>query len=245
MKEMKMDNWILEMIYNRGTKSYEEIFGNIAQKLFEEYYLKVGNYKLYLTEIEFYLYSNDHEDQYTHRQEYQKEFGFHLHLTGWGGIDLTFGDKNIFGGILLRGIKIKRGNDYEYFNGPWIVINAILNMLNSETVENLRIDAESNSYNTFFDKGNLLETKDILLCKNNAHISQEVYRAPRVGLSYKEDNNEFLVKNYRFICDKNVTKNSFKEKTIVDAVNQKDAGLLKKLTPTKRIIKIAEAIDKA
>jgi hypothetical protein len=244
-KEMKVDNWILEMINNRGGKSYEEIFGDIAKKLFEEYYLKVGNYKLYLTEVEFYFYSDGHKDTYTHMQKYQKEFGFHLHYTGWGGTDLTFGDANIYGGILLRGMKIKHYDDYKYFNGPWIVTNAILNMLNNEIVENLHIDAESDSYNTFFDKGNLLETKDILLCKNNTHISHEVYRAPRIGLSCKEIDNKFLVKNYRFICDKDITKNSFKEKTIVDAVSKKNASLLKNLTPTKRIIKITKAIDKA
>lgn len=48
---------------------------NIAKSLFFRYVIVVGEKEYRLAEIEFYIKSDNHNDQYTHGDQNQKQFG--------------------------------------------------------------------------------------------------------------------------------------------------------------------------
>jgi hypothetical protein len=56
-----------------------------------------------INEVEFYYYSGNHPDPFTHRHPEQLKMGsWYFHETGQ---DITFGDGKNYGGILIRGIR--------------------------------------------------------------------------------------------------------------------------------------------
>lgn len=66
-----------------------------------------------LTEIELYLYSSSHQDEYVHKTLEQMDYGrvyFHKHKNGtykggtYKGMDLVFGSEDVYFGILVRGL---------------------------------------------------------------------------------------------------------------------------------------------
>jgi len=100
-----------------SSKDLQVVFYKFSQKLMNEYYLQIGDEKIELCEIEFYYNDEDkHHDKKTLNNLLQKETGnlfFHEY-----GMDITFGEKNYYGGILIRGIKYK----CNYVGGPSNVV---------------------------------------------------------------------------------------------------------------------------
>ena len=101
----------------------QNIFYKYANKLMNNYYLKIGDLEIELCEIEFYYYDEDkkHADCYVHLSELQQEIGkLYVHnnsnVYNRVGIDLTFGNGKYYGGILIRGIKDKKTN--KFIAGP-------------------------------------------------------------------------------------------------------------------------------
>ena len=83
-------------------QNYQESFNEIANYLLNCIKIHVGAKKYELTEIEFYYYSDDHKDCALHGDELQKTSnGWYVHNKGRGGIDITFGNSDSFGGILI------------------------------------------------------------------------------------------------------------------------------------------------
>jgi len=82
-----------------------EEFHRMAKELFESFvFIKMNGSRFCLTDIEFYLLAEWHQDFFTYAKPEQKIFGKLLRHNS--GIDLTFGieTENIWGGILIRGI---------------------------------------------------------------------------------------------------------------------------------------------
>lgn len=179
-----MDNWILEAIKNKENNhvniDYEQLFYEIAKRLMNKFCLRVGNKKFILTEIEFYYFQkNYHCDCNVHQHELQKEFGIYLHdKHGRGGMDITFGSKECYGGILVRGIK--EDSKQNFISGPLNVTDVITKVLERK-YEDIQ--------------GRNLLSKEIVLEKMNIQF-EDIFYGPRIGLV---NENDFLVKNYRFI----------------------------------------------
>ncbi|MDD5401362.1 MAG: hypothetical protein PHQ93_09270 [Sulfurimonas sp.] len=175
---------------------YQGSFNKIANYLLNCVELQVKTKKYEFTEIEFYYYSDDHKDCALHGDELQKTSnGWYVHNKGRGGIDITFGNCDNFGGILIRGIKEVK-SDGKYIDGP-------LNIMNF--------------FKSQFSCQNKMEIQDKLTlgiiafiqidCKNDT-----VYQGPRIGLV--QPTNPYLVYPYRFLKDLSKEHN-FKEKLTI------------------------------
>ena len=91
-----------------------ESFEKIAKDLFSQYELKIGKDAFELVEIEFYYFSDNHQDGFVHVHEISEAGRLRLHGAG---LDITFAsNSDEYGGILIRSIKnIQTG---VYTNGP-------------------------------------------------------------------------------------------------------------------------------
>ena len=103
-----------ESLLENGVNGLEEKFYEIAEILLTKTKIVKGTREYYITDIEFYLYCDRHEDIITYPRNCEAgDWFFHD-----SGVDISFGsnlsfedDKAIlknnsfFGGILLRGIK--------------------------------------------------------------------------------------------------------------------------------------------
>ena len=105
----------------------EADFKRIANDLLNNWVLKVEDALYRITEIEFYYKGKQHNDSYIHGHELQKQKGkWYFHGSG---IDLTFGNSEAYGGILIRAIY--RINDNKYCYGPLNCILEIFSNLSS------------------------------------------------------------------------------------------------------------------
>lgn len=206
-----MKNWILELVReeekNNVSPDYEALFYSIAKKLMNNYILQVNEKKFILTEIEFYYQDAAcHNDTNTHGSIHQKKFGLHFHDKGYGGMDITFGDKQSYGGILVRGIKEFDQNN-KYTDGPWnTVVKLLCEMYKIQKTDQDRINEwyrKLQSKNLCLKNVNLVETDT----RNNV-----VFIGPRYGLV--KDDDKYVIKNYRFITDF-TPEHKFQEKGLV------------------------------
>ena len=103
-------------------KDVEGSFDSIASNLLRKKALLINNTEIRFTEIEFYYFGENHQDNYTHKHKRgEGEWRFHNQ-----GLDITFqGNDTIDGGILIRGIFV----DGEFINGPRRVVGRIFEIL--------------------------------------------------------------------------------------------------------------------
>ena len=175
-------------------------FYNISNLLLNRSILYINDYKYEFTEIEFYLKNDIHNDINVHQNDRQKTSNeWYVHIKGRGGIDITFGDKNTYAGILIRGLRDINFNNY--ISGPLNVLNTILKILNLKSRKELQ--------NMLFkiDKG-------IMKIEENKYMNKEIFQAPRIGL-VKES--KYKLFSYRFIVDLN-SKHKFKEKSKLTSI---------------------------
>jgi hypothetical protein len=117
----------------RPTDSIPANFKRIATTLFNDWLIQVNHNFYRFLEIEFYYRSMNHQDVYTHGRPMQLTTGrWYFHEAG---VDLTFGEQDIYSGILIRSIeKIKpkeAGPEPVYIHGPWNVLEELLHNLPS------------------------------------------------------------------------------------------------------------------
>lgn len=112
-------------------------FVEITRNLCENYVLCANvNIKYEFRELEFYLYTNNHRDLTSHCNVRQKYYGkWYVHHFGKNdddnystvqqkmGIDLCFGNNEIYFGILIRGIYDI--NEDRVIEGPVRVLNSL------------------------------------------------------------------------------------------------------------------------
>ncbi len=98
------------MNLNINKNDVEGSFDRIAKELLLGYAITINGKEFHLTEIEFYFYHPNHQDNYTHKHRLQEGM-WRMHNQG---LDITLqGNKEQDGGILIRGIKNEK-----YINGP-------------------------------------------------------------------------------------------------------------------------------
>lgn len=185
-----------QLLSQESKKKYAEIekwFDEIANQLMNYHCLKVGDSEYRITECEFYYreMGGEHNDIYVHTEKPQLTLG-QLYLNKAGGFDLTFGKdfndetKNVYGGILIRGIRNLKTN--ERFNNITKIV-----------VE-------------FFDKiGNIIDEKRaICINKINEELLQtskgsdsKIIKVNRHKLSYKSEDIDsiYFNKPYRYIVE--------------------------------------------
>ena len=106
-------------IDNSTLQTIRHSFHTIASTLLNSYLLVLEGHRFRLTKIEFYYYREAiHQDQNTHALRYQRarerqrlKGEWYLHKQSiskrltYKGIDLTFGDGESYGGILIKEIE--------------------------------------------------------------------------------------------------------------------------------------------
>ena len=179
-----------------SSENYLDSFHKIANILLNDFKLLIDNTEFEITEIEFYYKDkHKHNDIASHGDKLQKVSNkWYVHNTGRGGIDITFGNENAYGGILIRGIKEQKSG--LYINGPLNVLKKIEEILLIKDRSELRNELRD------------VETSLVRLEKKDS-TNKLIYQAPRIGLVQAD--NKFLVHPYRFIVDVN-SKHKFAEK---------------------------------
>ena len=185
----------------------EDWFDKISKQLFYKVDLMIKDKRYKITEIEYYLYNKQHKDHFTHQSEEQKTCGmWYFHKKGNGfkegrikGVDITIGEANRVGGILIRGIQALDG-DEQYVDGPGNFSQTILDIFNVEKVKELAATVDLN----------IFEPKDIWLVETSTRDEETIYKAPRVGLTLKgelqKEKEEFIMREYRHIAKPLKTK---------------------------------------
>lgn len=142
----------------------------------------VENKKYRILEIEFYFFKkNVFEDCFTYKDERQKTNGcwfFH-----YSGVDITFGSKNTWGGILLRSLAAinNKGQISKVICGPLKLKNEMLN-----------------NFSSIFDTPATFKIEQLEL------TSQKLYMTPRIGLNPEREKkatgtNEFVQLECRYL----------------------------------------------
>ncbi|CAN5413569.1 hypothetical protein BH09BAC1_BH09BAC1_17700 [soil metagenome] len=121
-------------------ESIKSSFDRIAKDIFRSA-IKVNNHELRVTEIEFYFWSDEHQDYSTH--DHNRDAGeWRMHNQG---IDITFqaeGDSKCgqVGGILIRGIYddsiVEDRKISQYINGPRLVMFRIFQLMGKVEAQN-------------------------------------------------------------------------------------------------------------
>lgn len=142
-------------------------FLEMANGLMNKSALVVNGNHYRLTTLEFYYFDEDnHADIYCHKHYMQKTSGqWYFHGSG---LDITFGGTDVYGGILIRGIRNLNG-DKKYINGPLLCVEEL-----------------------FRNLGPVDSDKSISFCVTPANEDyriedQEIYYSRRVGLNEKID----------------------------------------------------------
>ncbi len=178
-------------------------FTVVADRLLNGTQLLVAGQPYRLIEIEFYLFTTDHPDPFSHRNPLQLQCGrWCFHRTGgsyrngsFKGLDLSVGNSTAFGGILIRSILKPDGT---LINGPSRCVDHLLSVLRMGSVAELdRVLAGRLAW----DGDNPLS-----LWRSDALEHREIIRTARVGLSLKRAKaasamTRYLMLPYRFLSE--------------------------------------------
>lgn len=160
-------------------KNVELSFRHISEQLLNHFILVSGVKIFRICEIEFYYKDSFHNDSYSHGHKQQKTSGqWYQHGSG---LDITCGNENAFGGILIRAIQEidSRGEIIEkgYIYGPLNCLQALFSSF---------VSIEKHQVTFGFEKviPNIMSQEDVL-------------SAPRAGLN-RNLNPDMHNKLYRF-----------------------------------------------
>lgn len=201
-----LQNNIICKYYDMFWNSEEDMsdrFDNLAKNILNNISIKLNEKILKITEVEFYLFCDNHKDTYVHKNIIQgNRLNWYFHKSGnsyksgnYKGLDITFSDQNKpneYFGILIR--SISDGSDD--IIGPCKCVNKLLEISNSENIQEL-IEKMNGDVNIV---GNIIMT----LVHNN-NDDEIIYKSPRVGLSMK--NLEYCMREYRYST--NPVKNKY------------------------------------
>lgn len=167
-------------------------FKRIAFELMNHWILKTES-KLYrISEIEFYLKGEFHYDTYTHGHKLQKDKGrWYFHGSG---MDITCGENDFYGGILIRAIYDIENAKYIY--GP---LNCITELFSNIDVHETKVSF------------------GLIPAKENTFQIETPIAVPRVGLNVQKDTGKYGAL-YRFFV---MPKQKHAEKTkIAESMKQ-------------------------
>ncbi|HZV06343.1 MAG TPA: hypothetical protein VE999_14785 [Gemmataceae bacterium] len=192
----------------RKREPLDDWFTRMAKQLLNGSRLVVGGQPHRLVEIEFYYWSKEHPDPFTHRDPIQFDIGYwYFHRTrgvyrggSFKGLDLTFGHGDASGGIIIRGLETAEG---KLIDGPSLCVDYLLDATGAATVAEL--DRAINKRLAWEDKNPLrLETID-------ERENRPLFRSPRVGLMLKKvaartEASRFIMRPYRYLTEPRRTK---------------------------------------
>lgn len=186
-------------LFSIDKKNEEASFQRIAKELLNNYVIMSNHVPYRITEIEFYINSADHGDDYTHSHPLQKTKGkWYMHGSG---MDITCGSDDFYGGILIRAIYNLDNSIHEkdrYIYGPIKIVAELFKNLDSVLLHSF-------PFGLVKDESNLIKEKE------------EPIAAPRIGLNEK-NNPDMHKKHYRFLV---MPKKQHGEKTkIIEAMRQ-------------------------
>ena len=106
-------------------------FRELAELMTHGYQLLAGQDRYRFCELEFYFYSTRHTDPFVHQTPAQKgTASWCFHQRGgsyrggtFKGLDISFGDKTLFGGILIRSLIHPSGT---VVNGSSLVVDELM-----------------------------------------------------------------------------------------------------------------------
>jgi 3-methyladenine DNA glycosylase Mpg len=195
---------------------YEKVFGAMANRLLKGSVLVVGSkHRFLISEIEFYLKSRAHDDPFTHGvDEQQRSCRWYFHRQGhsyrggtYKGLDVTFGNDNAAGGILIRSVLPIDARSLSVaqqrkslIQGPCCVVNRILELLDVDSVQAL-VDTVLG--------GNVARVDDVesqlrIETRRADDDHFDVVRSARVGLNLTKRNVplatqlDYVMRRYRY-----------------------------------------------
>lgn len=191
-----MNERLKKEIFRKSVKDYQAWFDILAQEILNNHIFRIRKSFYEITEIEFYIYDDDHPDANSHATPMQKtslQMAFHTHGSSfkegsYKGVDISLGHKKRYGGILIRGLKSLA--DDRLIDGPSKVVDEILLQFKETKVRDLV---------TLVDLH--VGERDFEFLPNN-DADQLLFKCPRVGLSLKKNPEEkipFLLRNYRYL----------------------------------------------
>jgi hypothetical protein len=182
------------------TGNPEPWFRAIARTLFTEWVLCCGDAMYALAELEFYMHSDDHPDPYVHKHDSQRtqgEWYFHRAKSAkigftLKGLDLTFGTKARFGGILVRAIRpLSAGKLGLMIEGPSKVVDTLLTDCGVTSVMELTSLDEFTT--DAFDCPHLM-----LAPIRGTSLKAALASGPRIGLRAKPEAAKYHKSPYRY-----------------------------------------------
>jgi hypothetical protein len=178
-------------------------FDAIAEKLLNGVNLCVCGQKHRFVEIEFYLRAAEHPDPFTHGDPLQLQCGrWYFHRTNgvyrngsFKGLDLTFGDGTVYGGVLFRGLKTADGT---LIDGPSLIVDYLLKLTKAGTV---RVLDSRIAGHVAWDRSNPL-----FLVDAEPPRTQPLFHSGRVGLTLKNVHNKpeagkYILLPYRYLSE--------------------------------------------
>jgi hypothetical protein len=179
--------------------AFDRWFTDLAGQLLNGIDVLVAGTPYRIAELEVYYHGPGHADPFAHRDPIQLENGrwyFHRHGRryrggSFKGLDLTFGDRIAYGGILLRSIVAPDGRA---ITGPCRTVEHLLTRIGAKDVATLD---QQIAGRTVWDAA-----APLAICVPAVPRSAPVYRSSRVGLSLKRAIPEaprFVGKPYRFL----------------------------------------------
>jgi len=232
---------------------FEGQFDRIADQLLNHSVFFISNIPHRLTEIEFYCNGHKHPDEFAHGSDLQKTRGkWYFHTVGgtyksgtYKGLDLTFGDDNFYGGILLRALQPIGGKIVE---GPSLLVDHVLSTTSSAKIEQLVPTFDLSAENI----GQADKKHPMFIGVFDGELpymgKKDIVKSGRVGLTlkrFKEGKEAYIGKHYRYMIDANAIKKG-KHLTIVALHKQgKTAAEITEIakSPAATVKKYCDAYD--
>ncbi|RKZ83057.1 MAG: hypothetical protein DRR19_19680 [Candidatus Parabeggiatoa sp. nov. 1] len=163
-----------------------------------------------LLEIEFYYYSDQHPDPFTHCDPLQKTSDrWYFHRDGgsyrggsFKGLDISFGPENTFGGILIRTIA---ADDGTIINGCSLCVD---HLLAQTQFQNIAALDEAINERSIWDKSSPLHLEHL---SDTEPTPRKLIMTPRVGLTLKRMSKNcemprYIMRPYRFLTEPAIKK---------------------------------------
>ena len=155
----------------QNEQTISQSLDSIANKFGNDIQVRINNAYYRVVDFEFYLYAENFPDPHTYKHSMQLQPGkFYLHASG---VDITVGDEQNHGGILLRtvirlydGATPEQGFMKQQFDGPQVVATELFSNLNTLTGDEPNIislvDIEGhNMDSTFYPAKRIIKTKRV------------------------------------------------------------------------------------
>jgi 3-methyladenine DNA glycosylase Mpg len=195
-------------------QAYGAVFREIADLLLNQTTLYIAQRPYRVTELEFYWSGPAHIDPFSHGQAMQKQLGaWYFHRAGrqyrsgtYKGLDVAFGNREAFGGILLRSIealaapgRLPGALPGALIDGPCMVVDHILAITASPS-----IDALVSRFDVTIENTDRRSPLYLELAAGSGR-NQTVYATPRIGLTLKKGTTEarqrYIARHYRFLSE--------------------------------------------